>query len=539
MLPDRNIHPVRYQIFILALYVLLSIIVGWPILSNLNGVIIGQDNDIFINPWADWWTLKAIQDATISLWRTDYIFYPTGANLSFHSFSHLNTAVSLLLQPFVGVLPAFNLSIWLNYPFIGFAMYQLARYLTKSEVGSFMAGIAFAFSSHAIYQSSHPVLLSIWCFPWATLYFLRAIEEEKRSFAFIAALFVFLGTLSSTLLFFLMVLWFAFLTSYLWFSKQWKRPSIDILLIFAITSGITAIVIQLPLILDAVNNQNSSFIISDGKTIVADIIAPIAPHWVVWLWRGLYFGYIGIYIMLFARRSEGKIRIWVILLITAYLISIGPRPEILGRELNIILPWSYLFIPILRNMYRFNILTSMAVSILIAFGWVGIMTQIQTERGKKIGAVLLTLLLFADYTWPQMQYFPVEISPFYTEYLDEVDDDVILTQLPSNRQFDKFYLFLQTIHGRKITNGVISRAEVDTFTFIENNAILALRQTPEETPLPPENLNEALSELANINVGFIIFEKAFMDSELIDAWRSAMPATPIFEDEYLFVYALE
>lgn len=526
-----------YLVFLL--FVFLSIVAGWQVLSNLGNSIIGFDNDVYINPWADWWTLKALTDPSINLWTTGLMFYPTGANLAYHSFSHLNTTVALLLQPMLGDLAAYNFSIWLNYPFIGFSMYLLARYLTKSETGAILAGIAFAFSSHAMYQSSHPVLLSIWCFPLATLYLFKAIDEEKRSFAVWAGVFVFLGTATSTLLFFMMIVWFALMIVYLWIAPEWKRPSLPILLTFAATSGLLTAPLLSPLIFDAIGNQNSSFIIDNGESIVQDIIAPLAPHWLLWFSRGIYFGFVGIYIMLFARQSEGKIRLWVILMVFAYLVSIGPRPELLGRELDIVLPWSYLFVPILRNMYRFNILISMGVSVLIAFGWIGMQTQIKTDQGRQIGFVILLVLLFADYAWPQIPIAPAEVSTFYTEYLEDVDDNVVLTKLPSNRQFDKLYMYFQTYHGHPMTNGVISRAETDTFAFIESNSILAARQTPEETPLPPDNIDEALGHLSETGVGLLVFNKEFMDQNLINAWKIAIPLTPIYEDGWVFVYDLQ
>jgi len=91
----------RYDLAALTFFCVLLIIYSWPLLTNLNHVLIGADNDVFINPWADWWTAKALRDPQYQLWYTDYLFYPQGANLIYHSFSHLNTAVSLLLQSFM------------------------------------------------------------------------------------------------------------------------------------------------------------------------------------------------------------------------------------------------------------------------------------------------------------------------------------------------------------------------------------------------------------------------------------------------------
>ncbi len=524
---------------VFCLFVILAAIVGWPILSNLNHVLIGYDNDVFINPWANWWTQKALLDPELTLWRTDFMFAPGSANLVYHSFSHLNTAVALLLQPLIGVTPAFNLSILLNYPVIGFSMYQLARYLTRSQTAGILAGIAFAFSSHAMYQSAHPVLLSIWCLPWATLFLLRAIDEENLWLAFAAGLFVFLGTFTSTLLFFLMIIWFGFLTIYLFVSSEWQTPQIKTLIVFAIAAALLNLPQLWPLIADALGNQNSSFVISaaNERSIVPDILSPIVPHWWQWLWRGLYFGIIGICLMFYAAYSKGKIRLWVVTLILFYLISIGPQPMIFGRDLDIILPWSYLFTPILRNMYRFNILISMGVSMLIGFGWIGFMERTQLHRQKSLMAIIFAVLLFADYGWPQIPFQSPQVSSFYTETLAEFDENTLLTLMPSSRQIDKTYMYYQTLHGHKMTNGVVSRPEADTFAFIAENEMLANRQDGLAVD-PPTDIDAALDGLKNAGVNLLIFNKAFMEDDEIEAWKAGMPLKPFFEDDLIFVYEL-
>ena len=220
----------------LLFFLILTIVAAWVVVSNLNSVIIGRDNDVFINPWADWWTQHVLSNPDVSLWETDYLFYPQGANLTFHSFSHLNTFVSLLLRPIVGILPAYNITILINYVLSGFAMFQLARYLTKSAVAGILAGIVFAFNSHSLYQSAHPVLVSIWCFPWLTLSLIHTIEKDSIKWALVAALFVGLGSFSSTLLLILMGVWILVFVGYIFITGDWPRPSLRVSLCFGIVT---------------------------------------------------------------------------------------------------------------------------------------------------------------------------------------------------------------------------------------------------------------------------------------------------------------
>ncbi len=49
-------HPTLLATLIFALIVVAG---SWPIFTRLNSVVVGDDIDVYINLWADWWTLKA------------------------------------------------------------------------------------------------------------------------------------------------------------------------------------------------------------------------------------------------------------------------------------------------------------------------------------------------------------------------------------------------------------------------------------------------------------------------------------------------
>ena len=75
------------ELIILAVYVLLAIVMTWPLVLRLNSHFAGQDIDVWLNPWATWWTKKAISEGQ-GLFYTNSIFYPEGVSLAFHSFFH-------------------------------------------------------------------------------------------------------------------------------------------------------------------------------------------------------------------------------------------------------------------------------------------------------------------------------------------------------------------------------------------------------------------------------------------------------------------
>ncbi len=538
----------RYESWwVLLLFVLLTVIAAWNVVTDLNGVIIGDDNDVYINPWADWWTYKAITDPTISLWETDMMYYPIGADLVYHSFSHLNTAVSLALRPLLGTLPAYNIAILLNYVLAGLSMFHLGRHMTGSSVAGILAGIVFAFNSHNLYQSCHPVLVSVWCFPWMTLFFIRAIRENSIKLALFAAVFVFLGAATSTVLVILMAFWIAILLLYMLFSKQFPRPGWQIVLAFGIASGLLVLPTVYPLLQDAIGSNNSSFVTDPQHSIRTDMGSFMVPHWYVWLTRGLYIGVMPFFLMMlaFGRQRRGA-TIWFLLIVIAYLFAIGPMPIIFNTPLPIVLPWTLPIAPVLRNMYRMMILMALGLAGVTAYGWLGLLESIRDSKKHIVAsAMLVGALIFFEYTAVPFPTTPATVSDFYTNYLDEVPQDVVIAILPTGRQQDKRYMYYQTRHEQPMTGGVISRAGEEVYEFIYENPLLRIGAAdlpPQPFPSTPE---EALEQLAEANVGFLILDKALLAAAVaggelsmdLEDWRSAMPTEPIYEDELVLVFA--
>jgi hypothetical protein len=528
----------RESFWVLLLFVLLTIVAAWNIVTDLDGVIVGRDNDVYINQWADWWTYKAITDPATSLWRSDEMYYPIGADLIYHSFSHLNTAVSLGLRPFIGTLPAYNIAILLNYVLAGLSMFHLGRYLTDSSVAGILAGIVFAFNSHNMYQSSHPVLVSVWCFPWMTLFFMRAVRENSIKLALLAAVFVFLGAATSTILVILMAFWMGILVLYMFFAKQLPRPSWKILLAFGMASGLLVLPTVWALLVDAVAGGNGNFITSPEESIRTDMISPIVPHWYKWLERGMYLGIMPLFlVMLAAGRRRKQAVLWFLLACVAYLFAIGPEPHFANFRLGVVLPWTLPIAPVLRNMYRMMILMSLGVAMITAYGWLGLRQSLLSLTNRRQGAIacMVGLAIFVDYTVGPFPSTPATVSTFYTDYLDHVPRDVALAIVPTGRQADKRYLYYQTLHEHPMTGGHISRAGEDVYAFINSNPLLRFGAVDMEPVPVPGDPVAALQQLAEANVGYFIIDKTL--TEDLDVWRVNLPLAPVFEDDFLLVYS--
>lgn len=523
----------------LLFFIILTAIAARPVVSQLDTVIIGNDIDAFINPWADMWTLRALQDPGRSLWHTDFLFYPHGTDLYFHSFSHLTSAVSLTLRPLLGRLPAYNLTILLHIVLSGLAMFHLTRYLTGSAIAGLMAGMVFAFNSHNIWQTTHPVLVSIWPLPWAGMFLLQAMERQDFRRALVAAVFVFLAALNSTLMLLLTSLWLSFVLFYALVGRRLTRAALPVVAVFGSTSAVLAVIPLLPLLHEALVVGNPSFVINASTSVPTDVLAPLQPYWSGLIAPGLHFGVVPLVLMFVALWRFRRTWPWVLFLVVTYLFAIGPQPTVGGMPVDMVLPWSNLVQPVLRQTHRLNVLISVALAVLVALGWTAVAERFgRRHRWRWLVALVLGGFLFAEYTAPAFPYSSPQVSAFYTEFMDGVPDDVAIAILPIGRQEDKFYMYYQTLHGHRMTGGVVSRPEPGTFAFVRDNPVLragAVNWEPRELPI---NVSPALRELAAAGVGYLVLDKTLFDENDLDLerWRRAMPVDPVYEDALVVVF---
>lgn len=520
-------------------FALLTVTFAWPVVSQLNGVIVGDDQDVFINPWADWWTFQALTRPELTLWATDYLFFPRGTSLHFHSFSHLTSLVSLALRPLLGALAAYNATILLHLVLAGLAMYHFGRYITGSVVAGLLAGIVFAFNSHNILQTAHPVLVSVWPLPWSGLFLLQAIDHNDHRRALLAAGVVLLAALCSTLMLVLTGLWLIFLLGFALVTGRIGRDTLPTLALFAFASVGFVLLPLYPLLQEAVVSANTAFVVDAGPSTPTDVLAPIRLYWRGLFARSLHFGLVPLLLIgasLLRRRQTWP---WLLFLVIVYLFAIGPEPLVARQQTAITLPWSDAVRPLLRHTHRLNVLMSAALAALVAYGWTALAEKLHhAPKARWLLALLLATFIYAEYNHPNFPYRTPTVSSFYTEYLEQVPDDVALAILPTGRQQDKLYMHFQTVHGHKMTNGVVSRHDPEAFHFTRNNDLLRAGSVN----LPPVDLPDdpipALQELADAGIDFLILDKPHFEQQELDLrrWRELMPDAPVYEDDLVVVF---
>jgi len=549
------------EIAVLGVYSALTLAMTWPLMPRISTHLAGGDVDVLINPWADWWTRKAISE-DLDLYYTDYLFYPRGTSLVFHSFSHLNTAISLLLTPLVGYFAAYNVAILLAYILSGFGMYLLASHLTGCRPAALLAGVVFAFQPYHASESSHPVLVTTQFMPLFVLALVRILHDTDISRSgrikqtLLAVLWFLLTALSSWhLMIMLAGLTILYLLYTLFLERSSWTPGAHRYLILL---AVTALLAILPLLWPIIREQLTTGVaymtvdVEEGRGndllsfFVPNLLHPVfgplvleinsrigyTRHWPAYLgYLALGLATVGIV------TAHRRTRFWWWAGLAFSVLSLGSQIKWEGVPLHAFyLPWSAPVISVLRHPLRLNSLLFLSLAVLVGFGgrWIYGRLALRNKPSAYLGLALLTgLLLFEYWVFP----FPTTQPP-YSPFLDQLAQekgDFAVADFPMGRQEAKYYMYFQTIHDKKIVGGVVSRTPHDADAFVDANPLLSAIRNEN---VPPLYLEERLAVLAALEIRYIIIHKRFLNSERMENWQRWLASfpPPFYEDESVIVY---
>jgi hypothetical protein len=552
-------HKNKRDLVVLGLFSILTLALTWPLIAEISTRLAGDDVDVLINPWADWWTRKALTEG-LNLYFTNYLFYPQGTSLVFHSFSHVNTAISLLLTPQIGHFAAYNLTILLTYIMSGFGMYLLAKHLTGCRAAAFIAGVVFAFHPYHMFQSSHPVLGTTQFMPLFLLAFIRMIHDpsaNRSKQTLLAALWFLLTALSSWHLMLMLAGWaiLYLLYSLLFERTRWLRGANRYLILLAALIIVTVTPFLWPIINEQLSTDATYMAaeIEEGRG--NDLLSFFTPSRLHPLFASLvlginsrigytrntpaYLGYVALILAIIGiATARRQARFWWATGLIFLILSLGSQLRLEGVPLHSFhFPWAIPIISVLRHPLRLNSLLFLSLAVLAAFGGRWLFDRLASRSSPLAYSVFMLLtgtLLFEYWVSP----FPTS-QPSYSPFLHQLaqeEGDFAVADLPMGRQPDKYYMFYQTIHGKKIVGGVVSRTPYDAQSFIDANPLLgALRNEN----VPNLFLKERLAVLGAQGIRYVIVHKRFFDSARMETWQNWLVnfPPPYYEDDMVIVYS--
>lgn len=544
-------------------YVLLAVAVTWPLAEQVTTHFAGDDVDVWMNQWADWWTEKALRER-LAFYYTDYLFYPQGTSLVFHSFTHVNTAISLLLAPLIGHLAAYNITIYLAYVLSGFGMYLLVEYLTGCRAAAFVAGLVFAFHPYHIYESVHPVLVTTQWIPLFVLALIRMLRETgSRRFKhlLLAALWFVLNALSSWHLMTFLAVWIALYLVYgsLFERTEWAPGASRYLLLLSVIIGLAMLPLLWPILREHLTadaaymgvdveqglaNDLLSFLLpSNGNPVLGSLVSDIRQRVGPVRIRPSYLGCVPLALAVVgAASSRRTTRFWWIAGFVFLLLSLGPQIRWCGTPLHAFrLPWAGAVVGLWRHPFRFDLLLLFSLSVLVGFGARSVWLW-TVPRGRPIAGLTLVLLagfLLLEYA---VRPFPT-MRPRYSPFLDrlaEEEGEFAVADFPMGRQQAKHHMFYQTIHGHRIADGHVSRTPHDAYAFVDANPLLGSLRAG-IAPDARLGIEEELATLASQGIRYIILHKHLLKPGEQEAWRKRLAGFPptYYEDEWLIAYRTE
>jgi hypothetical protein len=184
----------RITILVLTTYILLTLILTYPLIFNLTGSVPNDIGDPLLNTWILAWDSHAILSHPFQLFDAN-IFHPLPDTLAY-SEHLLSTALLLLPIQVISGEPilAYNLALLLSFPLAALGMYLLALHWTGQRSAAFLAGLIFGFAPYRFATIAHLQLLTFQWLPFIILLveLTQPIPERRSQRRLAPALLIFL-----------------------------------------------------------------------------------------------------------------------------------------------------------------------------------------------------------------------------------------------------------------------------------------------------------------------------------------------------------
>ncbi len=550
----------------------------YPALAELGRVLVGIGalSDTYPAVWQDWWLSRAILPGGPALSNAVFrpfsrlLFYPVGLDLTYagHHWTRMPTFIPLSML--FGPVVAYNINALLALWMAMYFAYLLALYVTHNRRAAWVGGLVYAFwpgyltNFLATPNTGHAELM-----PLFVLLFIHALRTQKTGFTLLSA-----ATLAATAYYNVKVTLLSIgvgLIYALWWlltEGTWRRPMTwrqlalfsapFLLLIVPVLypylaqprylehaidlydpgsgSGINLVDLLVPDWLSRRLTENRSATIW-AKTLVVKNASPTFNHYLGWSPIALAL------LAVLEMRREKRHLVWLLIALVFFALSLGPMLQIGPLRLDRLpMPLDLIqnvpFVRILRTARRFAIPAGLGWAVLVALGLCALARRTHAlnvaPRALLFGGV--AALLLAEYLLIPLDLAPATYSPFYDALADDPETYAII-DLPMGRRESKYYLFLQTIHGKPIVEGMVARMPPDQYRFIISNPLLAAWYQEKPYRCGEIDYSEAIASLRDYGFRYVVIRKVLLQyNRHLDNYFKE--ATPVFDDAAISVYEL-
>ncbi len=161
------------------LLLVLTLLAYHPLTWQLGSKTVGGRGDKYIFLWDLWWVRHTLFHLHQSPLRTDFLFYPQGCNLAFHTLCTSNGLFGLLSGPSTDLILVYNLLLLLSTFLAGYFTFLLLRTMSGFAPGALLGAVIFVFSP-PLWTAIFHGQMNLWSIQWMPLFlwllvrFLRA-----------------------------------------------------------------------------------------------------------------------------------------------------------------------------------------------------------------------------------------------------------------------------------------------------------------------------------------------------------------------------
>ncbi len=289
--PSRE--PTRWLYFLASpfAYLVATLCLLRSLLPNFTTHVAGQ-TDGWQATWNIWWVYhNVVETQHFSLFYTDFLYYPTGAALLFHTYNVPNGFFALPLTATVGPLVANNVLLFASFVATGWAAYALARTLGLGYFAAWLAGAVYTFANPTRWNFLGGGQTFYLAMQWMPLYILALVKltsppvdaplRPRLRWLLAAALFLVLTALADWQFFVYMGLFTIMFIVYLLLrERSWRdrlRATRDVVL-----AGLTAVAVLSPLLFVTVREAtgNASIVRPFDQTLAHswDLTSFVTPN---------------------------------------------------------------------------------------------------------------------------------------------------------------------------------------------------------------------------------------------------------------------
>jgi hypothetical protein len=173
-------------------YLLLTLGMTWPLVTQFTTAIPGDSFDGWQNYWNLWWLKVALVERVQSPYTTDLLYYPTGVTLYFHTLNPFNGLITLPVQLTAGLFAAYNSVVLVSWVLAGYGTWLLARWCigrtlssvnergALADLAAFVAGAIFTFAPvHMAHLLGHMQVMALQWLPFYALALLQGIARAQ------------------------------------------------------------------------------------------------------------------------------------------------------------------------------------------------------------------------------------------------------------------------------------------------------------------------------------------------------------------------